>query len=307
MKKEKYNIDKELKPYTKIKTPLFPFIVVIFQKLMSILYIFQRSDRYTNVIKRKVNADNKNKIKVLIYGQKNVNEKLPCMYFIHGGGFVFNSAPHHFKMVKKFAKELNIKVILVNYRLAPKNKFPIPLLDCFNVYKWILSNKELNIDTNKIIVAGDSAGGNLSTSLCLMANEQNIKTPLAQMLFYPVLDKHMNTKSYKEYQDTPLCNSKDMEKYFNMYLKDLKIDNYYLSPIDAKSFKNMPITYIEVAEFDCLHDEGILYANKLENENVKVELHEIKNAMHGYDIATNSSFMNKINNIRFNFIKNILN
>lgn len=306
MKKEKYNIDKELMPYTKIKTPLVPFIVVIFQKLMSVLYAFQKSDKYIKVSKKKVMIDNKKKIKVLIYENKNNTKQLPCMYFIHGGGFVFNSAPHHFKQVRKFVKELNIKAILVNYRLAPKNKFPIPLLDCFNVYKWILSNKELNIDTNKIIIAGDSAGGNLSTSLCLMANDLNIKAPLAQMLFYPVLDKHMNTKSYKKYQDTPLCNSKDMEKYFNMYVKDLKIDNHYLSPIDAKSFKNMPITYIEVAEFDCLHDEGILYANKLEKENVKVELHEIKNSMHGYDIATSSSFMNKINNIRFNFIKNIL-
>lgn len=307
MKKEKYNIDKELIPYTKIKVPLVPFIVVIFQKLMGFLYAFQKSDKHVNIIKRKVSVNSKHKIKILIYEPKNNDNKLPCMLFIHGGGFVFNSAPHHFKLARKFAKELSIKVILVNYRLAPKYKYPIPLFDCFNAYKWILSNKELNIDINKIIVAGDSAGGNLATSLCLMANDSNIKIPYAQMLFYPVLSKNMNTDSYKKYQDTPLCNSKDMKRYFNMYIKNLAIDSYYLSPLNAKSLKNMPLTYIEVATFDCLHDEGVLYANKIKSENIKVEFHEIKNSMHGYDIAINSSFMNKVNDIRFNYIKTILN
>lgn len=121
--------------------------------------------------------------------------------------------------------------------------------------------------------------------------------PRAQMLLYPVTDRRMKTESMRKYTDTPMCKRGDMEKYFRMYLPtdDLTPDMIpYVSPIEAKSMKGIPDTYIEVAEFDCLYDEG-----------VEVELHETSGTMHGYDIAGNCSLMREYMASRLRFLKNV--
>lgn len=92
-----------------------------------------------------------------------------------------------------------------------------------------------------------------------------------------------------------MCNTQDMEKYFEMYVGDLeKISTSlvpYISPLEAPYLGGMPPAYIETAQYDCLHDEGVQYAQALESNGVPIELHEIKDAMHGYDIARNSLFV----------------
>lgn len=133
--------------------------------------------------------------------------------------------------------------------------------------------------------------------------------PKAQMLLYPVLDCRMQTQSYRLYTDTPMCNTQDMEKYFEMYVGDLeKISTSlvpYISPLEAPSLEERPPTYIETAQYDCLHDEGVQYAQALESNGVPIELHEIKDAMHGYDIARNSLFMDSIMAMRTAYLKRV--
>ena len=306
MKTNKYNFHEDLKPYENQKTILIPFVVSILQKLMGILYLKEKSDDEIDVKTVKV-SDKNTSIRTLIYESKTCQDNCPCIYFIHGGGFVFNAAPHHFSLARRLTKELNCKTILVDYRLAPKYKFPSAPNDCLIVYEWLLNHAhELNIDPRRIIVCGDSAGGNLATVLCLMAKEKLIQMPKAQMLLYPVTDCRMLTESCKLFTDTPMCNSEDMKKYLAMYVKGVDETNLaYLSPMEVCSLKNLPQAYIEVAQYDCLHDEGVNYAYKLENDGVHVELHEIKEAMHGYDIAENSNFMQDILKQRIEFLKKI--
>ena len=135
------------------------------------------------------------------------------MIFIHGGGFAYQAAPHHFSLARRFAKKLNCKVFMVDYRLAPKYKFPQAPNDSFTCYRWILDHAgQLKIDKSTIVICGDSAGGNLATVVSIMARDKEIQLPCAQVLLYPVTDRRMHTESMKQYADTPMCNTKDMEK-----------------------------------------------------------------------------------------------
>ena len=103
-----------------------------------------------------------------------------------------------------------------------------------------------------------------------------------------------------------MCNSKDMAKYYKFYLKEkVSSPTPYLSPVEADDLTGLPQTYLEVAQYDCLHDEGVSYARALERSGVKVELHEIAGAMHGYDIAKNTNFMQKIMAQRKNYLLNL--
>ena len=297
-----YNFEKELQPYAHFHAPINSFMLALSQKPMGLLYKRERSDEFVNVSVNKV--DN---VRVLVYDSVNTTESSACLLFFHGGGFVFNAAPHHFSLARRFVRELGIKCVFVDYRLAPKYKFPCAVDDCFEVYKWVLNNSgKLKIDCKKIIVCGDSAGGNLAAVTCLKARDNGLQMPLAQMLLYPVLDHRMQTQSYKLYQDTPMCNSKDMAKYYKFYLPTNVAPAIYLSPIEADDLAGLPHAYLEVAQYDCLHDEGVSYARALEHSGVEVELHETLGAMHGYDIAQNTNFLQKIMTQRITFLKRVI-
>ncbi len=306
MKKRKYFFHPDLKPYEKMRVVLIPWVNILLQKMMRILYRMERSDGKVSVKRYRIPGESGNVISILVYEPKGTEKKnLPCMFFMHGGGFVFNAAPHHFALARRFTREMKVKTVFIDYRLAPLHPFPAAPEDCFTVYRWLLFHTEmLGIDAEKIIVSGDSAGGNLAAVLCLMAREKGISMPKAQMLLYPVLDRRMNTESYACYSDTPMCNSRDMRKYFQMYAKAVQPKELaFLSPSEAGSLSGLPPAYLEVAQYDCLHDEGVEYAKALKQSGVPVELHEAAGAMHGYDIARKSGYMEKIMAERLCFLR----
>lgn len=308
MKGRKYIFHPDLKPYEKLKAVLNPLLGRVLQTLMGVSYGMEKDDDGVSVTRYRISATDGANIRLLFYASKQCAERMPCLFFLHGGGFVFNAAPHHFALARRFTKELQVKTVFVDYRLAPKYKFPTAPNDCLSAYRWVISNAEnLGVDAEKMLVCGDSAGGNLATVLCLMAKDAGLTLPKAQMLLYPFVDRRMNTESYLRYTDTPMCNSKDMEKYLKMYVKNLEATQIpYLSPIEG-SLVGMPPAYIEVAQYDCLRDEGIKYSEALEQCGVYAELHEIKAAMHGYDIAKDSGLLKEIMEVRLRFFQKILN
>ena len=200
-----------------------------------------------------------------------------------------------------------VRVALPDYRLAPRHTFPAAHEDALTGYRWLWENAAaLRIDPARIAAVGDSAGGNLAAALCLMAREQRLPMPCAQMLLYPVLDARMETESYRQFTDTPMCSSRDMEKYFAMYAPDTSAaPREWLSPVESASLQGLPGAYIETAEFDCLRDEGAQYAAHLAREGVPCEYHPIKNAMHGYDIAVNSEFLRPVMAYRIEFLRKV--
>lgn len=307
MKRTLYPIHPDFKKYEKFNPPLNPIILPIMQKFMSFLIDQEKSDHEINVIKLSIPVDN-GEIKALLYSPVSITENASCLVYYHGGGFVLPAAPSHFHWAKEYAKRVGCKVLFVDYRLAPKHPFPIPSEDSFKAYTWLLDHAhEYSIDINRIAVGGDSAGGELATVVCLMAMDHSIKIPCAQMLIYPVAAHKLETQSVKDFVDTPLCNSRDLEKYQNYYAKNEKAGKWeYLSPLDSDKLNRMPPTYIETAEFDCLRDCGILYANKLSSLGVVTVLNQTKGTIHGYDINLESDIVKGSINHRVKFLQSYL-
>lgn len=305
---QKYKISKKYGIYAKFKPPFNRFLFPMASFFLGLNAKLIRSDKKVKVESVSINGIDKNKINLYIFEKRNKISKLKeqeeikkLILYFHGGGFAYKGYNSHFRNCKRLAKETNAKIIYVDYRLAPRYKFPAALNDCFSAYKWVLKNKKnLNIDENKIILMGDSAGGCLAADLMFKIIEEKLVKPCMQMLIYPVLDKRMETESMKIYTDTPMWNSKLNKKMWKCYLGDLE----YISPNERTNLSDMIETYIEVAEYDCLRDEGIEFANKLKKANVKVSLEEIKGTMHGYDIKTCDITENAILK-RIEVIKNI--
>ena len=271
---------------------------------MSLLIKREKSTAELKVEKNLIPVGNGTAIQALLYTPKDIGENAPCLVYYHGGGFVLPAAPYHFKLAREYAHAAGCKVLFVNYRLAPKHPFPTAPEDCYATYSWLIDHaEELSVDSSRIAVAGDSAGGQLATVVCLMAKDRNYIMPCAQMLLYPAAG-NVETDSAKKYTDTPMCNSRDMEKYGKFYRPDLSVGNpVYASPIEAESLEGLPVTYLETAEFDPLRDGGILYAERLRQCGVSVELHNTEGTIHGFDIVISSPIVRECMQRRIAFLR----
>jgi len=301
--KTKYEYHKDLKLLSKFHFPVIQWLIPIFNFFLGIFYLFQISNKRFLVEKKKIKSKLK-EVKFLIYTPKKVKLTNKCLIYIHGGGFAYNSSPNHYKLAKIIGEKICSRIVYINYKLAPRYKFPTPLDDCFSVYNWILDNaNDLNIDINKIILCGDSAGGNLCANLTNMAFNDNLSVPSHQILLYPVVTYNIETDSNKKYTNVPMCNSKDMKKYSKMYYNHIPNDYIkYLSPLENEIFENYPKTYIEIAEYDCLHDDGLLMHQKLLESSKESTLIEVEKAMHGYDFMLKSDLVQSLIERRVNFI-----
>ena len=181
-------------------------------------------------------------------------------------------------------------VIFVDYRLAPKHPFPCGFEDCYASLEWVLSEAEtLGIDTRRIAVMGDSAGGALAAGVAQKAMDKD-NPVLAQSLVYPVLDSECKTPSAKNFTDVPVWNSIYNQRMWQTYLKNCPAGDppLYAAPGIRSCLAGPPFSYIETAEFDPLRDEALDYAKALEQAGTKVELNETKGTIHGYEmVATN--------------------
>lgn len=231
---------------------------------------------------------------------------VPCLLYIHGGGFVLKAAGYHYLNCLRYAKEAGAVVVLPDYRLAPEHPFPVFYEDCYAVFKEIYEKADaFGIDRDRIGVGGDSAGATLAVGLCMMAHERNHPVRFAfQMLAYPYLDATSSSESYRKFTDTPMWNSALSSRITPMTRVDKNHPSYlWYSPVEADDFSYFPPAYIETAEFDCLHDDGILFAQKLRSAGIEVLLNETKGTMHGYDIVTGASVSRDSMEKRIDFMK----
>lgn len=265
-------------PYNKV---FFPIAKII----LSIPKLFIFSNKKTKVKKEIISNS-----KVYVFTPKKVER---VMIYIHGGGFTFYANPKAYNLCRKYAEKTNCEVYYVDYKLAPKYKYPYQLNECYDVYKYLIGKTN-----NEMIIGGDSAGGCIAAELIDKIIKENNKVPNKLLLIYPLLDHKMSTKSMKKYNDTPIWNSKLNKKMWKYYV-DTKD---YNSPLYINDLSKFPKTYIETVEYDCLHDEAIIFKEKLEKEKIDVCLNETKNTIHGYDIKNNNITKESISK-RINFIK----
>lgn len=305
----KYKISREFFPFSHFTPPISEkFLAMAVPHMKTPKFIFK--DKELDVSRHKIESYDGAQIECFLMSPKSLGDNAPCLIYIHGGGFVLAAAGYHYKNAMHYAKEVDCKVVFVNYRLAPQNPHPIFFEDCYAAMCWAYDHADrFGIDRNRIGIGGDSAGSTLAVGVCMMARDRKHPIKLAfQMLPYPFLDMRNNSESCKKFTDTPMWNSTLSSRIAPMTKVDRNNPNYiYYSPVEAESFEGLPPAYIETAEFDCLYDDGILYAKKLRDSGATVTLNETKGTMHGFDIVQKAEITKAVLAVRIEFMKTILN
>jgi len=227
---------------------------------------------------------NSEKIPVRIYTPEN-GEKFPIIIYSHGGTWISGNLDTHDTVCRKLSQNTNAIVISVDYRLAPENPFPAGLNDVYNILQWTYKNAEsINGDEKHIALVGDSAGGNLSAAVSLMARDKNGPQISCQVLIYPSTNIYeLNTQSWSYFANDFNISKDDMEKYISFYVpREEDRKNPYASPLLANDFNNLPSTLVITAEIDPLRDEGEAYANKLKENGIQVDVIRINGVTHGF-------------------------
>lgn len=284
-----YDVHPDFKLLARIHPPINRVSVPLCQAMMRPLAWQERSDKTVRVRRLRIPRTDGTTISALLYEPAAASGTTPALAYYHGGGFVFPAAPYQYQLARLYAAQTGCRTLLIDYRLAPKHPFPAAPEDCFTAYRWLLDHADtLAIDPTRIAVGGDSAGGMLSIDVCLMARAQGLRMPCAQLLTYPACGGGA-TGSYRQFTDTPMCNSLDMDKYGQMYFAaSTDWPPEYTSPATVGSMDGLPRAYIETAAFDALRDGAILYANRLAQSGVPVALHNTEGTVHGYDMALKS-------------------
>ena len=233
------------------------------------------------------NGDYEVPVRIYLPREK-VTEDLPVFLFFHGGGWVTESIDNYERICARLANATGQYVVAVEYRLAPEDKFPAGLEDCYAVAKTLYSGDfMLNIKPENITLIGDSAGGNLCAALSLMARDCGEFMPKRQILIYPATynDYTENSPfpSVKENGTDYLLTAGKMQDYIDLYARNKEDKkNPYFAPYIAEDLANQPDTLILTCEFDPLRDEGEAYGKRLKEAGNYVEIHRIKDALHGY-------------------------
>jgi len=227
---------------------------------------------------------NSEKIPVRIYTPEN-GEIFPIIIYSHGGSWIAGNLDTHDRVCRKLSQNTNAIVISVDYRLAPENPFPAGLNDVYNILQWTYKNAEsINGDEKHIALVGDSAGGNLSAAVSLMARDKNGPQIACQVLIYPSTNIYeLNTQSWSYFANDFNISKEDMEKYISFYVprkEDRK--NPYASPLLSNDFNNLPGTLVITAEIDPLRDEGEAYGNKLKENEIQVDVIRVNGVTHGF-------------------------
>jgi acetyl esterase len=210
--------------------------------------------------------------------------KLPALVFAHGGGWVFGNLDSHDVLCAQLAMGAGIAVFAIDYRLAPEAPFPGPFDDVVAGLKWVAANgASVGIDTTKLAIGGDSAGGNLAAAVALWARDHNGPKLRLQMLAYPVTDGVARSDSYRLFEDGYGLNAPTMEWFYDHYTPDKnQRADWRVSPLRAKSLANLPPALVVTAGYDVLRDEGRAYAWRLQKEGTVTDLVEFGGMLHGF-------------------------
>ncbi len=210
-------------------------------------------------------------------------EGWPCLLYIHGGGWVVGGLDSHDFICFELASTLQVLVIAIDYRLAPEHPFPAAYEDCRSVWQAIQAGQGPHtINRQRLVVMGDSAGGNLAAALCLGLRDAGQPLPCAQVLVYPGLGGPADLPSRRDCADAPLLSTADTKAYLALYLPSGSGEpSPYAMPLKAEDLRGLPKALIAVAQFDPLRDDGMLYAERLQAAGVAALLYPGKGLVHG--------------------------
>lgn len=210
-------------------------------------------------------------------------DNLPVLVYFHGGGWVVGDIESHDGTCKQLLAELGDAVVVsVDYRLAPEHKYPAAADDCYAVAAWVAENADqIGGDGSRIAVCGDSAGGNLSAVVSLMARDRGGPQIAAQVLHVPVTDHNYEWQSYTDNAEGYLLTRASMVWFWDHYLPNPAAgQEAYASPYRADDVSNLPPALVQTAEYDPLRDEGEAYGERLREAGVEVDIHRYDGNIH---------------------------
>jgi len=219
----------------------------------------------------------------------------PCILYFHGGAFIFPVQAMMLRHAARYARELGARVIVPEYRLAPRHPFPVPVEDCYAALAWAArESSNLDLDPKRFLVLGESAGGCIAAAVALMARDRNGPPLLFQMLLYPVTDGSQQGEFLRTYPDG-LWSTEANRQMWRLYLREGDIGEHaYASPLAAEDLHGLPPAYVEVAEYDCLRSEGLAYADRLAASGCTVTTEIVRGAFHGYDLQHRSPLVKRM-------------
>ncbi len=210
-------------------------------------------------------------------------ERLPVVLYFHGGGFVIGSLETHDSLCRQLALQSHAAVLAVDYRLAPEHRFPVAVQDAWAALQWTLqaSPHELNLDTARVVVAGDSAGAALAAVAALHARDQGW-TVRGQVLITPHAAAQADTPSRQKFATGFLLDAATIAWLFDHYADPTQRFDWRFAPLLAETLDGVAPTFMVLAECDPLVDEGLLYADALRAAGNVVELELVRGVTHEF-------------------------
>jgi acetyl esterase/lipase len=212
-------------------------------------------------------------------------DAIPLLVFFHGGGFVLGDLETHDDLCRLICRDAGVRVMAVDYRLAPEHPAPAAIDDCYAAYRWALEHAaELGADPSRVAVGGDSAGGNLSAVVSQLARDDGIGVPALQLLLYPATNFAADTRSKTLFADGYYLTRADMDWFRDNYLRgsSLEVTDPRISPLLATDLTGLPPAMVLTGGFDPLRDEGNQYADALAAAGVPVDHRQFGSLVHAF-------------------------
>jgi acetyl esterase len=232
------------------------------------------------------------KLPVRHYAPDARGEQHPLMVFFHGGGYVAGDLDTHDLFCRMMCRHAAVNVLAVDYRLAPEHPFPAAVDDAYAAFKWAASHTaELGADPARVAVCGDSAGGNLSAVVSMLATRDGGPTPMLQILIYPPADRSFDRASVGLFREGFLLEQADMQWYDDHYFGPSAAPRTdpRVSPIYADNLGSVAPALVFTAGFDPLRDEGEAFAAAMKAAGNRAELRRFDGLVHGFINMVNVS------------------
>ena len=206
----------------------------------------------------------------------------PVMVFFHGGGWCIGTLDTHDNLCRHLAHLTGMNVVSVDYRLAPEHVFPAALDDAYAATRWVADHAvDLSCDARQLVVAGDSAGGNLAIATSLRAKEDNWPGIARQLLFYPVCDARMDSDSHDLFGQIPMLTRDAMAAMWRHYHPGSPM-HPLASITHYPDLTGLPPAVVVTAELDILRDEGEAFAARLQQAGVAAHSQRVQGMIHGF-------------------------
>ncbi|WP_020423243.1 alpha/beta hydrolase [Amycolatopsis sp. ATCC 39116] len=225
-------------------------------------------------------------VKVRIVRPAGATGTLPVVLYIHGAGWVFGNAHTHDRLIRELAAGTGAAVVFPDYDRSPEARYPVALEQSYATARWIVAEgAKHGLDANRLAIAGDSVGGNMTAAVTILAKQRGDVTFRQQVLFYPVTDASFDTGSYRQFATGYFLALEGMKWFWDQYTTDpAQRAEITASPLRASldELAGLPPALVITAEADVLRDEGEAYANKLRQAGVPVTAVRYQGIIHDF-------------------------